>query len=242
MTEVIDPKGDVLLCFPKADSGATNPDVFSLQVSSSVLCLASPVFSAMLNGPMAEGQAFRASASPRPFPLNLPGDHRAVFSILAKILHYQADRIPYLPSCAFLLALAKLVDKYACAGAVASHVEIWLQRAAVKDSVESPWPEFPGPINMRGSADTAAVQQDQDSNEDDSEYGSLLDRYTKLLLVAYVLDIPEQFARLSLDILLMHRQTLKDEIENGVELPIPPDHELLRHDLHGSFFLLFFCS
>ncbi|KAK3318917.1 hypothetical protein B0H66DRAFT_477650 [Apodospora peruviana] len=172
----------------------------TLRVSSSVLCLVSPVFSAMFSSPMAEGEAFRAPDSPRPFPITLPEDDGGVFAILANVIHHRADAIPFLPSPATLVALAALVDKYACAPAAMPYGVLWVQRAVER--------------------------------RDDPEYAGLLGR-CNLLLFAYVLDLPVQFAGLSWDVLLMHRQLLKDETECGLELPISPDHELLRHDLHG---------
>ena len=172
----------------------------TLRVSSSVLCLVSPVFSAMLNGPMAEGQAFRAPNSPRPFPITLHEDDGQIFSILANVVHHRADDIPFLPTTSTLVALAAIVDKYACGPAVMPYGVLWVQRAAER--------------------------------REDPEYAGLLGR-CNLLLFSYVIDLPEQFAGLSWDVLLMHRQTLKDETEFGLELPISPDHELLRHDLHG---------
>ncbi|KAK0721578.1 hypothetical protein B0T26DRAFT_641315 [Lasiosphaeria miniovina] len=177
-------------------------DEINLRVSSSVLCLVSPVFSAMLGSPMAEGEAFRARDSPRPFPITLPEDDGKVFAILANVIHHRADAIPFLPATADLLSLAGLVDKYDCAPALMPYGVLWLQRAAER--------------------------------REDPEYAGLLGR-CNLLLFAYVLDLPMQFAQLSWDILLMHRQLLKDETEYGLELPIPPDHELLRHDLHGTY-------
>ncbi|KAK0636482.1 hypothetical protein B0T17DRAFT_613206 [Bombardia bombarda] len=245
--QVIDPKGDVLLrfaapvtdaviqqleeleargkqpvnepwsspesmCTPDAEGPAADMDMqldklefpqpVNLQVSSVVLGLASPVFYAMFNLPMTEGEAFRAPGSPRPFPISLPEDNGEAFAILAHVIHHRTDAIPFLPSTAMLLAIAALADKYVCAPALMPYGVLWLQRATEPE--------------MR----------------DDPEYGGLVGR-CNLLLFAYVLDLPVEFARLSWDVLLSHRQLLKDEM-HGLELPISPDHELLRHDLHGE--------
>ncbi|KAK0643387.1 hypothetical protein B0T16DRAFT_181095 [Cercophora newfieldiana] len=176
----------------------------SLQVSSSVLCLASPVFSAMLSSPMAEGQGFRAAGSPRPFPITLPEDDGHVFAILANVLHFRPDNVPWLPATSTLLALALLVDKYVCVPALRCHGEIWLNRAA--EAPRDNAPEFPAFFESRYD----------------------------LLLFAYVLDLPASFFQLSWDVVLNHRQQLKQETEYGLDLPIPKDHELLRHDLHSE--------
>jgi len=251
--QVIDPRGDILLCFPgraqqqdappiatiptqsdgerrspelsspqtvcsalthhgssaltpPSSSSANTPnpsatDTVSLRVSSSVLCLASPVFSAMLSGPMAEGRAFRAADSPRPFPLTLPEDDGHVFAILANVIHFRPEAVPFLPSTSTLLALASLVDKYGCAPALLCYGEIWLNRA----------------IEARQAPDYGAFE-----------------RRCDLLLFAYALDLPAPFALLSWDVILNHRQQLKGETEFGLDLPIPEDHDLLRHDLHGE--------
>ena len=249
-TQVVDPRGDVLLYFPgqsdnqqraaaaeptraspyspqtvcneldrrSADltsasfatpdnrSVANNHDPSSkapvcLRVSSSVLCLASPVFSAMLSGSMAEAAAFRAADSPRPFPLTLPEDDGHVFSILAHVMHFRPDSVPYLPSTSTLLALAALVDKYDCAAALMCYGEIWLNRAIER-------------------------------GRDEAEFGGFEQR-CELMLFAYALDLPAPFAQLSWDVIMEHRQQLKDETEHGLDLPVRKDHELLRHDLHG---------
>ncbi|KAK4444878.1 hypothetical protein QBC34DRAFT_414157 [Podospora aff. communis PSN243] len=178
-------------------------DTVSLRVSSSVLCLASPVLAAMLSGSMAEAKAFNAVDSPRPFPLLLYEDDGHVFAILANIIHFRSQAVPLLPSTATLLSLAFLVDKYDCAPALRPQGEIWLNRA----------------IEARNS----------------SEYGSI-DRLCDLLLVAYALDLPTHFFQLSWEVILNHRQQLKGETEFGLDLPIPPDHGLLRtgNDIHAE--------
>ncbi|KAK3389643.1 hypothetical protein B0H63DRAFT_102635 [Podospora didyma] len=245
----IDSKGDILLCFPgsvresvespqgnqaeahdpwspapraasisRANPAETPEDdrhfmhgniheevgPISLQVSSSVLCLISPVFSAMLHGPMAEGQGFRAPNSPRPFPITLPEDNGHLFQILANVVHHRSEAIPVLPSTADLVALAGLADKYDCVAALMPYGVIWLQRAEEADIVAR-----------------------------NPEYSGLLGRSNQLLF-AYALDLPTQFAQISWQILLMHCQLLKYETQHGLELPIPPDHDLLRHDLNGE--------
>ncbi|KAK3352595.1 hypothetical protein B0T25DRAFT_567874 [Lasiosphaeria hispida] len=175
-----------------------------LRVSSSILCLVSSVFEAMLSGNMSEGVAFRAPDSPRPFPLMLPDDDGPLFRIFASAVHHRADAAPYLPSTATLLALAALVDKYNCMTALMPYAVLWLQRAAEK-----------------------AAEEEDEHREFERKCG--------LLLFAYALDLPMQFAQLSWDVLLMHRGALIDETDvRGLRLPIPADHELLRHDLHGE--------
>jgi len=192
---------------PSASRISPPPDTgtLKLRVSSAVLCLVSPVFSALFSSPMAEGEAFRAHDSPRPFDLALPEDNWQAFSILCNVFHHRAKDIPFLPSTTMLLSLAAHVDKYDCGTALMPYGVLWLKRAT------------------------------DPARREDPEYASLTGR-CHLLLFAYVLDLPEQFARLSWDVLLMHRQLFKNETESGFELPISPEHELLRHDLHGKVF------
>jgi len=152
---------------------------------------------------MAEGIAFRASDSPRPFPLPLPEDNVEAFIVLANVAHHRADAIPPCPSTQILIDLALLVDKYACAASLMSYGVLWLQRGLAAP---------PG----------------------DHEFTSLEGR-CRMLLFAYVLDLPEPFAAVSWEILLHHRQGFKDELRVGFDLPIAKDHELLRHDIHGEF-------
>ncbi|KAH8880279.1 hypothetical protein GQ53DRAFT_545446 [Thozetella sp. PMI_491] len=175
----------------------------NLLVSSSVLCLVSPVFSTLFTGPMAEGVAFRAANSPRPFPLPLPEDSGHAFTTIANVFHHRAAEIPETLSTTELLDIAALADKYDLTAALRPHGILWIQRAVAAE------PYHP-------------------------DYSDLVGR-CRLLLFAYVLDLPCEFAQLSWDILLMHRQLHKDEVEYGFELPIPRGHDLLRHDLHAEF-------
>ncbi|KAK0619964.1 hypothetical protein B0T14DRAFT_520313 [Immersiella caudata] len=252
--QVIDPRGDILLCFPRqpghhpqdgststpphppdgmqtsselpsrqttcsacasthdgpsrsitpistndGDTDPTDPsNTVNLLVSSSVLCLASQVFSAMLSGGMAEAKAFQAEGSPRPYPITLHEDDGQVFALLANVIHFQSQNVPPLPSAVTLLSLAFLVDKYDCAAAVRCQAEIWVNRA-----IECP------------------------------DYGSF-ERRCDLLIFTYALDLPAPFFQISWDVILNHRQQLKSEIEFGVDLPFAKDHGLLRHDIHAA--------
>ncbi len=174
----------------------------NLLVSSAVLCLVSPVFSALFTGPMAEGVAFRAADSPRPFPLALPEDSGLAFTIIANVFHHRSVHIPEILTTSELLEIATLADKYDLTAALRPYATLWVQRAVTTE------PFHP-------------------------DYSDLLGR-CRLLLFAYVLDLPSEFALLSWNILLTHRQLHKDEVEYGFELPLSREHELLRHDLHGA--------
>jgi len=306
--QVIDPRGDLLLCFPGTRPGPgarpglgavtffnnnnhggaanSNPSSFSppsspttspstvcadlnapsssshsgpnqdnttilLQVSSSVLCLASPVFSAMLSGPLSEGLAFRSPSSPRPFPLTLPEDCGVTFAILASILHFRTSNIPFLPRTTTLLALARLADKYGCTMALTSHAEIWMHRALERNlhmhistsTTNTPsssqfhhQPLPPPPTTNESTAAQTAwpTRGDDDGRLEGLEEGeeeggggeeeeetSAFTNLCSLLLFAYSMDLPAPFARISWEVMLHHRQQLKGETEFGLDLPVP---------------------
>lgn len=178
----------------------------NLRVSSSILSLVSPVFSRMLKGPLAEGVAFRSPNSPRPFPIALPDDNGAAFTVLVNIAHHQTDEIPSNPPTSLLLELALLADKYDCAHLFSPYGILWLQRGLSSAKLE-----------MRD--DCINIKEE-------------LQQLCHMLLFAYTIDLPAQFAECSWYILLRHRQSVRDEIDEGFDLPIGPDHELLRHDIH----------
>lgn len=186
-------------------SYSTQPSM-SLRVSSSVLTLVSPVFSRMLSGHLAEGVAFRTTNSPRPFPIALPDDDGAAFTILANIAHHRSDQIPSNPLTSELLELALLADKYDCANLLSAHGIIWLQRKLS--------------IYDTRNLDRLSFIPDE------------MLQLCHMLLFAYTINLPEQFAECSWQILLLHSQSVKSEVEDGFDLPIHPDHELLRHDIH----------
>lgn len=222
---------DINLSRPPTDSDPdslpTNQDAVFLQVSSSVLCLASPVFSAMLSGPLSEGLAFRSPTSPRPFPLTLPEDCGATFAILASILHFRTSTIPFLPSTPTLLSLARLADKYGCTSALTSHAEIWMHRAL--DNME------PSQSQSQSQSHPLPTSEGDGDGDGDGGEASAFTRLCSLLLFAYAMDLPGAFARISWEVMLHHRQQLKGETEFGLDLPVPAcgAGELLRHDLHG---------
>lgn len=187
------------------DSYSTQSSV-NLRVSSSILSLVSPVFSRMLKGPLAEGVAFRSPDSPRPFPIVLPDDNSAAFTVLVNIAHHQTDDIPGDPPTSMLLELALLADKYDCAHLFSPYGILWLQRGLSSARIE--------------------MRDDRINNKEE------LQHLCHMLLFAYTIDLPAQFAQCSWYILLRHRQSVRDEIDEGFELPIGPEHELLRHDIH----------
>ena len=192
---------------PSVEDASQTGTAFSLLVSSAILSLISPVFQNMFSATsgFSEAVAFRAPGAPRPFPIHLPDDDGNAFAVLANIAHHRVEAVPSRPSTQLLVQIAVLADKYDCAAALMPYGVLWLQRAT--------------------SSKAAAAAETESRSLDD---------LCRMLLFAYVLDLPEQFAAVSWEILLQHRQDARDEITSGFDLPIQRCHELLRHDIHGT--------
>lgn len=208
-TVEIDPNGDILLQFPTTNN--------ELRVSSSVLSLISPVFSVMLNGCMSEAVAFqahRAQVTGRPFVIELPEDDGHAFIVLANIAHYRAHLVPSRPTPQQLLDFSILADKYGCAKVFAPYGTIWLRRSIT--DVEA---------NISSTADIKL-----------GEHQALMSKLSHLILFAYVMDAPEEFAAISWLIMLHHDQSSRSE-SRGFDLPIPTGHNLARHDLRSTYLM-----
>jgi len=111
-----DPHGDVILVIPSQNDPSA---VARFQVNSGVLCLASPVFQAMLGSysrfkeatnprlaTIGAGGAQHGSSSP-PIELPLPDDDPDTFAVVLRILHLQFHKIP-----TAMLALGEDEEKY----------------------------------------------------------------------------------------------------------------------------------
>lgn len=146
---VVDPDGDVLLQLPYHPASpspspvrAGSPDMEQqapveeqavareLRVSSKVLCIASPVFKAMLDGRFSEGAALaEAKASPESLPcrLPLPEDDADALTLLCRVLHHATDDIPARPGPDELEELAVVCDKYQCTPTLRYCGAVWLR-------------------------------------------------------------------------------------------------------------------
>ena len=103
----IDPVGDVRIMLKQNTT---------LQVSSKVLCLASKVFSAMLQPGFEEGTALAENGK---CELKLPDDNVIAMHTLCLLLHlHHPHTIPYVVDERLFHAVAVLVDKYDCAAAL----------------------------------------------------------------------------------------------------------------------------
>ncbi|KIL88763.1 hypothetical protein FAVG1_08011 [Fusarium avenaceum] len=86
------------------------PDRVKIQVFSSFLKFVSPVFRAMLNSSMSEGEAFRNRDGESPIEVLLPKDHARAMFLLLECLYGAYPRSQ--PSAVEIKNIAILADKY----------------------------------------------------------------------------------------------------------------------------------
>lgn len=100
------------------------------KVSSQVLCIASPVFRAML-GPSSnfkEACELRAAAvSAEPYVLSLGEDDPQALAVVLNALHLQGSKVPISISFQNLVDLAIICDKYDCAPGVTLWADVWTE-------------------------------------------------------------------------------------------------------------------
>lgn len=118
LKDIIDSNGDVVLQVGHGEDGK------SLQVSSKVLSLASPVFAAMLNSTFMEGAV---PAHGRSRTVSLPEDDIGPVTTLCLIFHLQSHRVNLKEFDPFE-RLAIVCDKYDCARALKPWSTLWLQK------------------------------------------------------------------------------------------------------------------
>jgi hypothetical protein len=118
------PYGDLILEV-SSDAGTAR-----FKVSSQVLCIASPVFRAML-GPSSsfkEACELRASAiSSEPYVLQLGEDDPQALVVVLNALHLQGSKVPISISFQNLVDLAIICDKYDCAPGVTLWADVWTE-------------------------------------------------------------------------------------------------------------------
>jgi hypothetical protein len=136
----IDRYGDVVLELTSKDSKDCNGSEISgadLLVSSKVLTLASPVFSAMLSPRFREGQRTTSGTLD---PIPLPEDDIAAMTILCYIFHFNYSAVPAKPDLELFKNLALMCDKYDCVAPLGFISEQWLlkwEKAAKKEELET---------------------------------------------------------------------------------------------------------
>lgn len=121
MFERVAPDGDVIFVL----GGGTD----KVQVQSSIMKSASPVFSAMLAGHFREGQMLHdAAASGLPVEIPLPGDDFEAFKLICIAIHRQASTTQYWPSEEVLMRVLQIADKYNLIDSVFLSMEFWARK------------------------------------------------------------------------------------------------------------------
>lgn len=98
-----------------------------LKVSSKALCLASPVFRAMLGSPLfLEGRAIQSASTHSPSQLSLHDDDYQSLLIVLNAVHLRTRKIPTSLSVEEFYQLAVVCDKYDLAEIFVPWVTIWV--------------------------------------------------------------------------------------------------------------------
>ncbi|USW55709.1 Putative SKP1/BTB/POZ domain superfamily protein [Septoria linicola] len=115
----IDPCGDVVFVFEGADENSST----RMRVDSVALSFGSPVFKKMLGPDFKEGQQLSATT-----PVEIPLDDDAEsMEIACRALHHQNHSLSAYRPSSMILEVAKLLDKYDCAEALALLADSWLK-------------------------------------------------------------------------------------------------------------------
>ncbi|KAK0629325.1 hypothetical protein B0T17DRAFT_597729 [Bombardia bombarda] len=170
-------------------------------ISSKILSLASPVFNILLNGPFKEAADLKEKrSSSELYELNLPEDDPEAVIILLRLVHFKAiESIPLDHMPLSLERLAFLCDKYECTEPFKFCGTVWL-----RDWLEK-YPEgllFPATL--------------------------AIDDVCRLLVFAYVADLPNEFMALSWRLVMFHKGPIVGQHTQAVPLI---DHPLLKQDV-----------
>ncbi|KAI1070437.1 hypothetical protein LB507_006851 [Fusarium sp. FIESC RH6] len=98
-----------------------------IQVASDFLEHISPVFKAMLNAPMKEGEALRNRAHDSPVTIELPGDCPKAMKHVLRTLYGADDHFESDPSFQTVYDMVTLADKYGMAGRLKLFGANWLR-------------------------------------------------------------------------------------------------------------------
>jgi len=116
-----DPEGDVLLIL------SSSSGIARFRVNSNILCIASPVFRAMLGAKsqFKERTALSARTSTsEPLELSLPDDDPKALVVILRVIHLQYDWVPPSLDESQLYKIAVICDKYD----MRQSLEIWLAK------------------------------------------------------------------------------------------------------------------
>lgn len=105
-----------------------------LKVASTALCIASPVFRAMLSPDrFKEGNTLAScTKNGEMYTLALPDDDPDALTILCDIIHFNNFKVPRDISTETLAGLCILLDKYVCTLAAASWIDYWFSHMPYK--------------------------------------------------------------------------------------------------------------
>ena len=165
-----DSDGDVVLLL-KNDKGTAR-----FQVNSSILCMSSSVFRAMLGARSHFKEAKELASrdhSMAPLEVSIEGDDPDVFAVILRVLHHQHDSVPKEIKVDKLFQVAILCDKYD----LRQSLSFWLER----------W--IPTPHELR-----SVILPGNVASQDD-----------KRLFMAYVFRKEEAFTAISKDLILMYK-------------------------------------
>ncbi|KAF8468192.1 hypothetical protein BDZ91DRAFT_793053 [Kalaharituber pfeilii] len=111
----IDPEGDITLAVPHSLEGSTVKAIAYFRVNSQILCIASPVFRAMLSKTSSFKEATslaKRDPSSEPTEVQLLDDNPKALAIILRAIHLQSDWVPDSPTTEQLYEIAILCDKY----------------------------------------------------------------------------------------------------------------------------------
>lgn len=134
---VMDPEGDVVLIIP-TDKGKAR-----FQINSSTLCVASPVFRAMIgrHSKFKEASvlaAARADARCTPYELTLGGDNQNALAVVLRIIHMKNHLVPKQLDEDQLYEVAVICDKYDVSHAVMLWTDRWITALVPNESARPP--------------------------------------------------------------------------------------------------------
>ncbi|KAF8436196.1 hypothetical protein BDZ91DRAFT_310257 [Kalaharituber pfeilii] len=111
----IDPEGDITLAVPHTLEGSTIKAIAYFRVNSQILCIASPVFRAMLSKTSSFKEATSlANRDPKsdPTEVQLLDDNPKALAIILRAIHLQSDWVPDSLTTEQLYQVAVVCDKY----------------------------------------------------------------------------------------------------------------------------------
>ncbi|KAF8444345.1 hypothetical protein BDZ91DRAFT_803794 [Kalaharituber pfeilii] len=119
----IDPEGDVTVAVPHSVEGSAKQAIAKFLINSHILCVASPVFRAMLseNSSFKEATSLAARTS---IEIQLLDDNPNALAVILRAIHLQSDWVPDSLTTEQLYQVAVLCDKYD----MRQSLELWLRK------------------------------------------------------------------------------------------------------------------